>query len=74
MSSGNTILRTYRKGEKRNTVYNINNKHECFKQMGGFAQWLARLTRNLPVGDSYPIKGSCCFPGQETVSSLSSTG
>ena len=41
--------------------------------MGGVAQWLARLTRNVEVVSSSPIKGPCCFLEQETLPLLLGT-
>jgi len=41
---------------------------------GGGAQWVERLTRNVEVVGSSPIKGSCCFLEQETLPLLLSTG
>ena len=38
------------------------------------AQWVARLTRNVEVVGSSPIKGPRCFLEQETVPLLLSTG
>ena len=38
------------------------------------AQWVARLTRNVEVVGSSPIKGSRCFLEQETLALLLSTG
>ena len=38
------------------------------------AQWVARLTRNVEVVDSSPIKGSRCFLEQETSPLLLSIG
>ena len=40
----------------------------------GVAQWIARLTRNVEVVGSSPIKGPCCFLEQETLPLLLSTG
>ena len=42
--------------------------------VGGVAQWVARLTRNVEVVGSSPIKGPRCFREQETVPLLLSTG
>ena len=41
---------------------------------GGVAQWVARLTRNVEVVGSSPIKGPRCFLEQETLPLLLSTG
>ena len=41
---------------------------------GGMVQWVARLTRNVEVVDSSPIKGPRCFIEQETLPLLLSTG
>ena len=41
---------------------------------GGLAQWVARLTRNVEVVGSSPIKGTQCFLEQETLPLLLSTG
>ena len=41
------------------------------RQIGGMAQWVACLTRNVEV---VPIKGPHCFLEQETLPSLFSTG
>ena len=41
---------------------------------GGMVQWVARLTRNVEVVDSSPIKGPRCFLEQETLPLLLSTG
>ena len=41
---------------------------------GGVAQWVARLTRNVEVMGSSPIKGPRCFLEQETLPLLLSTG
>ena len=41
---------------------------------GGVAQWVARLTRNVTVVSSSPIKGLRCFIEQETLLLLLSTG
>ena len=38
------------------------------------AQWVARLTCNVEIGGSSPIKGSRCFLVQETLHLLLSTG
>ena len=38
------------------------------------AQWVARLTRNVEVMGSSPIKGPRCFLEQETLPLLLSTG
>ena len=38
------------------------------------AQWVARLTRNVEVVGSGPIKGPRCFLEQETLPLLLSTG
>ena len=40
----------------------------------GVAQWVARLTRNVEVVGSSPIKGPRCFLEQETLPLLLSTG
>ena len=40
----------------------------------GVAQWVARLTRNVEVVGSSPIKGPRCFIEQETLPVLLSTG
>jgi len=37
-------------------------------------QWVSRLTHNVEVVGSSPIKGSCCFLGKETLPLLLSTG
>ena len=42
--------------------------------MGSVAKWDARLTRNVEVLGSSPIKGPRCFLGQETLPLLFSTG
>ena len=42
--------------------------------VGGAAQWVARLTRNVKVVGLSPIKGPSCFLEQETLPSLLSTG
>ena len=42
--------------------------------MGGMAQWVARLTRNVEFVGSSPIKGPRCFLEQETLPLLFSTG
>ena len=41
---------------------------------GGVAQWVARLTRNVEVVGSRPIKDPRCFFEQETLPLLLSTG
>ena len=41
---------------------------------GSVAQWVARLTRNVEVVGSSPIKGPRCFLDQETLPLLLSTG
>ena len=41
---------------------------------GGVVQWAARLTRNVEVVGSSPIKGPRCFLEQETLPLLLSTG
>ena len=41
---------------------------------GGVAQWVARLTRNVEVVFSSPIKGPRCFLEQETLPLLLSPG
>ena len=41
---------------------------------GGVAQCVARLTRNVEVVGSSPIKGPSCFLEQETLPLLLSTG
>ena len=41
---------------------------------GGVVQWVARLTRNVKVVGSSPIKGPRCFLEQETLPLLLSTG
>ena len=38
------------------------------------AQWVVRLTRNVAVVGSSPIKGPRCFLEQETIPLLRSTG
>ena len=38
------------------------------------AQWTTRLTRNVDIVGSSPIKGPRCFLEQETLSLLFSTG
>ena len=40
----------------------------------GVAQWVARLTRNVEVVGSSPIKDTRCFFEQETLPLLLSTG
>ena len=40
----------------------------------GVTQWVARLTRNVEVVGSSPIKGPHCFLEQETLPLLLSTG
>ena len=40
---------------------------------GGVAQWVVRLTRNVEVVGSNPIKGPRCFLEQETLPLLMST-
>ena len=42
--------------------------------MGGEAQWVARLTRSIEVVRPSPIKGLRCFPEQETLRLMLSTG
>jgi len=39
-----------------------------------YSQWVARLTRNVEVVGSSPIKGPRCFLEQETLPLLLSTG
>ena len=41
---------------------------------GGVAQWLVRLTRNVEVVGSSPIKGPRCFLEQKMLPLLLSTG
>ena len=41
---------------------------------GGVAQWVARMTRNVEVVGSSPIKGPRCFIEQENLPLLLSTG
>ena len=41
---------------------------------GGVAQWVARLTRNVEVVGSSPIKGPRCYLEQDTLPLLLSTG
>ena len=41
---------------------------------GGVEQWVARLTRNVEVVGSSPIKEPRCFIEQETLPLLLSTG
>ena len=38
------------------------------------AQWVARLTRNVAIVGSSPLKGPHCFLEQETLPLLLSTG
>jgi len=38
------------------------------------AQWVARLTRNVEIVGSIPIKGPRCFIEQETLTLIASTG
>ena len=40
----------------------------------GLSQWVARVTRNVEVVGSSPIKGPRCFLEQETLPLLLSTG
>ena len=40
----------------------------------GLSQWVARLTRNVEVVGSSPIKGPRCYLEQETLPLLLSTG
>ena len=40
----------------------------------GVAKWVARLTRNVKVAGSSPIKGPRCFIEQDTLPLLLSTG
>ena len=42
--------------------------------MGGLAQWVERLTPNVEVVGSSPVKGPRCFREQETLPLLLSTG
>ena len=42
--------------------------------MGGVAQWVARLTRNVEVVGSIPIKGTRFFLEHETLPLLLTTG
>ena len=41
---------------------------------GGLAQWVERLTPNVEVVGSSPVKGPRCFRQQETLPQLLSTG
>ena len=41
---------------------------------GGVAHWVIRLTGNVEIVGSSPIKGTRCFIEQETVPLLLSTG
>ena len=41
---------------------------------GGVAQWVARLTLNVEVVGSSPIKRPCCFLEQEALPLSLSTG
>ena len=49
---------------------NISNIH----LKGSVAEWVARLTSNVEVVGSSPIKGPQCFLEQETLALLFSTG
>ena len=50
------------------TIFNVQSERRCA------AQWHSRLTRNVSVVGSSPIKGPRCVLEQETVSLLLSTG
>ena len=49
-------------------------KTSSLSSRGGVAQWVARLTHNVEVVGSSPIKGPRCFLEQETLPLLLSTG
>ena len=53
-------------------------KNQCPKSntnlRGSMAQWVVRLTRNVEILSSSPIKGPRCFLELETLSFLLSTG
>ena len=48
--------------------------HVVGNNRGGVAQWVARLTHNVEVLGSSPIKDPHCFFEQETLPLLLSTG
>ena len=48
--------------------------HLVGSNRGGVAQWVARLTHNVEVLSSSPIKDPRCFFEQETLPLLLSTG
>ena len=48
--------------------------HSPLDTGGGVEQWVARLTRNVEVVGSNPIKGPRCFLEQETSPLLLRTG
>ena len=62
----------------KNTTQNVKWIYSrCILQLEywrGVAQWVARLTRNVEIVGSSPIKGPRCFLDQETLSLLLSTG
>ena len=55
-------------------VYELFQNSEFTVLRGGVAQQVARLTRNVKVMGSRPIKGPHCFLEQETLPLLLSTG
>ena len=46
----------------------------AYSTRGGVVQWVARLTRNVEVVGSNPIKGIRCFLEQNTLPLFLSTG
>ena len=53
---------------------NLDYDMALYGSRGDVILWLARLTRNLPVVSSSPIKGSHCFLELDTLPTLLSTG
>ena len=58
--------------DTKNVNHHTSEAHKDVR--GGVAQWVARLTRNVEVVFSSPIKGPRCFLEQETLPLLLSPG
>ena len=54
--------------------YSLVQLYKYNEYKGGVAQWVARLTRNVEVVGSSSTKGPRCFPEQEYLPLLLSTG